>query len=196
MSSDKNRSVDPRVRLAIAPWPDDAPRGAVTTFCAEHSISRKTFYVLRRRACLEGSAAVLEPRSRRPRTSSARLPEAVRSQVLEVRAALERSGLDHGPISVHDKMASMGLKAPSPAWLARLFRREGGARAEPSKRPRAAWRRFDLPRPQRLLAARRHRVRPGRRAQGGDLAGSRTTTPAWRWPPWSPRARPVRRPST
>ena len=102
----------------------------------------------------------------------------------------------HGPISVHDKMASMGLKAPSPAWLARLFRREGVARAEPSKRPRAAWRRFDLPRPQRLLAARRHRVRPGRRAQGGDLAGSRTTTPAWRWPPWSPRARPVRRPST
>ena len=44
-----------------------------------------------------------------------RLPEAVRSQALDVRAALERSGLDHGPISVHAKMASMGLKAPSPA---------------------------------------------------------------------------------
>jgi hypothetical protein len=53
----------------------------------------------------------------------------------------------HGPISVHDKMASMGLKAPSPAWLARLFRREGVARAEPSKRPRAAWRRFVYPAP-------------------------------------------------
>ena len=154
MSSDKNRSVDPRVRLAIAQWPDDAPRGAVTTFCAEHSISRKTFYVLRRRARLEGPAAVLEPRSRRPRSSPARLPEAVRSQALEVRAALERSGLDHGPISVHDKMASMGLKAPSPAWLARLFRDQGVARSEPSKRPRAAWRRFVYPRPQRLLAAR------------------------------------------
>ena len=147
MSSDKNRSVDPRVRLAIARWPDDAPRGAVTTFCAEHSISRKTFYVLRRRARLEGPAAVLEPRSRRPRTSPARLPEAVRSQALEVRAALERSGLDHGPISVHDKMASMGLKAPSPAWLARLFRDQGVARSEPSKRPRAAWRRFVYPAP-------------------------------------------------
>ena len=80
VSSDKNRCVDPRVRLAIAQWPDDAPRGAVTTFCAEHSISRKTFYVLRRRPRLEGPAAVLEPRSRRPRTSPARLPEAVRSQ--------------------------------------------------------------------------------------------------------------------
>ena len=82
----------------------------------------------------------------------------------------------------------MGLEAPSPASLARIFRQEGVARAEPSKRPRAARRRFDLPRPQRLLAARRHRVRPGRRAQGGDLAGSRTTTGAWRWPGWSPRA--------
>lgn len=147
MSSDKYRSVDPRVRLAIARWPDDAPRGAVTTFCAEQGISRKTFYVLRRRALEEGPAAVLEPRSRRPRTSPSRLPEAVRSQALDVRAALERSGLDHGPISVHDKMASMGLKAPSPAWLARLFRREGVARAEPSKRPRAAWRRFVYPAP-------------------------------------------------
>jgi len=27
--------VDPRVRLAIAQWPPDAPRGAVTTLCAE-----------------------------------------------------------------------------------------------------------------------------------------------------------------
>ena len=37
---------------------------------------------------------MLEPRSCRSRTSPARLPEAVRSQALEVRAALGRSGLD------------------------------------------------------------------------------------------------------
>nr|WP_315201769.1 hypothetical protein [Actinomyces oris] len=37
---------------------------------------------------------MLEPRSRRPRISPARLPEAVRSQALEVRATMERSGLD------------------------------------------------------------------------------------------------------
>ena len=147
MSPDKNRSVDPRARLAIARWPDDAPRGAVTTFCAEQGISRKTFYVLRRRALEEGPAAVLEPRSRRPRTGPSRLPDRVRARALDVRAALERSGLDHGPISVHDKMAAMGLEAPSPAWLARIFRQEGVARAEPSKRPRAAWRRFVYPAP-------------------------------------------------
>ena len=38
---------------------------------------------------------MLDPQSRRPRSSPARLPEAVCSQALEVRAALERSGLDH-----------------------------------------------------------------------------------------------------
>ena len=42
--------VDPRVRLAIARWPDDAPRGSVTTFCLEHDLSRKTFSAIRKRA--------------------------------------------------------------------------------------------------------------------------------------------------
>ena len=101
--------IDPRVRLAISQWPDDAPRGAVSTFCAEHGISRKSFYELRKRAVVDGPAAVLEPRTRRPRTSPSRLTEEVKKQAIAVRAALEASGLDHGPISVHDKMRAMGL---------------------------------------------------------------------------------------
>ena len=64
--------IDPRVRLAIAQWPDDAPRGAVSTFCAEHGISRKSFYELRKGATVDRSAAVLEPRSRRPQSSPRR----------------------------------------------------------------------------------------------------------------------------
>lgn len=108
-----NEPVDPRVRLAIAQWPEDAPRGAVTTFCAEHEISRKTFYVIRARALADGQAAALEPRSRRPRTSPARLTDEVKQQAVAVRAALESSGLDHGPISVHDKMRTLGLEPAS-----------------------------------------------------------------------------------
>lgn len=145
--SSTNRRVDPRVRLAIARWPDDAPRGAVTTFCAEQSISRKTFYAIRARARAEGEAAALEPRSTRPRRSPSAISADQRSQALGVRAALEGSGLDCGPISVHDKMRAMGLEAPSPTSLARIFRRAGVARAEPTKRPRAAWRRFVYPAP-------------------------------------------------
>lgn len=143
-----NEPVDPRVRLVIAQWPDDAPRGAVTTFCAEHDISRKTFYELRRRAKVDGPAAVLEPRTRRPKSSPSKLTEEVKAHALQVRAALESSGLDHGPISVHDKMHKMGLDpVPSIAALARIFRHAGVARLEPKKKPRSAWRRFVYPAP-------------------------------------------------
>ena len=100
--------IDPRVRLAISRWPDDAPRGAVSTFCAEHGISRKSFYELGKRAKADGPAAVLEPRTRRPRSSRSKLTEEVKEQAIQVRAALEASGLDHGPISVHEKDARDG----------------------------------------------------------------------------------------
>ena len=143
----KNEPVDPRVRLAISRWPDDAPRGAVSTFCAEHGISRKTFYAVRARAREDGPAAVLEPRSRRPKTSPTQITDEAKQQAVDVRAALERSGLDHGPISVHDKMKQMGITPPSVASLARIFRETGVARAEPKKKPRAAYRRFVYPAP-------------------------------------------------
>jgi transposase InsO family protein len=67
---------------------------------------------------------------------------------VQVRAALAASGLDHGPISGHEKMRAMGLaQAPSTASLARIFREAGVARVEPKKKPRAAWRRFVYPAP-------------------------------------------------
>ena len=142
-----NEPVDARLRLDIAQWPDDAPRGAVTTFCQAHGISRKTFYKIRAVARNEGQAAALEPRSRRPKTSPTALSESVKDQAVKVRAAMESSGLDHGPISVHDKMKSLGMDAPSTAALARIFRERDVARNEPQKKPRAAWRRFVYPAP-------------------------------------------------
>lgn len=54
---------------------------------------------------------------------------------MAVRATLEASGLNHGPISVHDKMAAMGLEpVPSTGSLARIFREAGVARPEPKKK--------------------------------------------------------------
>lgn len=143
-----NEPIDPRVRLAITQWPPDAPRGAVTTFCLEHGISRKAFYEVRRRTVEDGPAAALEPRSRRPRSSPSQLTDEVKQQAIGVRAALEQSGLDFGPISVHDKMRDLGMDpVPSIASLARIFREAGVAKVEPKKRPRSAWRRFVYPAP-------------------------------------------------
>ena len=120
----------------------------MTSFCLEHQISRKTFYAILARAKAEGQAAALEPRSRRPRTSPNRIAEEIKQQALGVRAALESSGLDYGPVSVHDKMLALGMTpVPSVATLARIFREKGVARLEPKKRPRSAWRRFVYPAP-------------------------------------------------
>lgn len=144
----KNDPVDARVRLAIAQWPPDAPRGSVTTFCAVHGISRKTFYAILARAKSEGQAAALEPRSRRPHTSPTRITEDVQQQALGLRASVESSGLDHGPVSVHDRMLASGMTpVPSVASLARILRENGVARLEPKKKPRAAYRRFVYPAP-------------------------------------------------
>ena len=131
------KPVNPRVRLAITQCPPDAPRGAFSTFCAEHGISRNTFYEIRKRAAADGPAAALEPRSRRPKQSPSKLTDAVARQVIGVRAALEQSGLDHGPISVHDKMRALGMTpVPSTASLARIFRDQGVVLAASGRRVR------------------------------------------------------------
>ena len=44
-------------------------------------------------------------------------------------------------------MGALGMDAPSIASLARIFRETGVARAEPRKKPRAAYRRFVYPAP-------------------------------------------------
>jgi len=78
----------------------------------------------------------------------ARTGDAVKAQAIGVRAALEQSGLDHGPISVHDKMKMLGMTpVPSTAALSRIFREAGVARVEPRKKPRASFRRFVYPAP-------------------------------------------------
>lgn len=120
----------------------------MSTFCVEHQISRKTFYAIRARTRTDGATAALEPRSRRPRNSPTRLSDETKQQALGVRAALESCGLDHGPISVFDKMHAIGLESvPSVASRARIFRQAGVSKAEPRKKPRSAWRRFVYPAP-------------------------------------------------
>ena len=153
--------VNPSIPVSVSRspgrgWPDDAPRGAVSTFCAEHGISRKSFYELRKRAELEGPAAVLGPRSRGPKSSPSRLTDEVKSQAIDVRSAQEASGLVHGPIGMHEKLHTMGLaQVPSTASLARIIREAGVARVERAgsgTRPSSAHRRSQV---RDLLADRR-----------------------------------------
>jgi len=104
--------------------------------------------VLRNRAKDDGQTAVLEPRTRRPASSPSEFSDEVKEQAIGMRKALESSRLDHGPISVHEKMHDglgpgpvHGVAGPhlppsrrKPAWSRR-------------KKPRSAWRRFAYPAP-------------------------------------------------
>lgn len=90
-------------------------------------------------------------------------------QALAVRSALKSSGLDHGPISVHGKMCSMGLEAPSPAPLARIFHHKGVYPQRALQAPRLGLAPVRLPGPERLRAAGHDRVRFSQRTQGCRL---------------------------
>ncbi|MFD4328562.1 integrase core domain-containing protein [Nocardioides sp. NPDC058538] len=135
------------VRWAIANWPDDAERGAVTRFCERHGISRSVFYKIQRQAREQGPVGATEPGSRRPHHSPTRTDPAVIEHALAVRAWLVEQGLDAGPRSVVARMQRQGLNPPSRATLARAFAAAGVSKPEPRKRPRAANRRFVYPAP-------------------------------------------------
>jgi transposase InsO family protein len=135
------------VRWAIANWPEDTERGAVTRFCERSGISRSVFYKIRAQARELGPVGATEPGSRRPHHSPGRTDPAVVQHALAVRTWLVDQGLDAGPLSVADRMRRQGLTAPSRATLARAFAAAGVSKPEPRKRPRAANRRFVYPAP-------------------------------------------------
>lgn len=149
------------VRWAIANWPEDTERGAVTGFCQRHVISRSVFYKIRAQARELGPVGATEPGSRRPHHSPGRTDPAVLEHALAVRTWLVEQGLDAGPLSVAGRMRRQGLVPPSRATLARAFAAAGVSKPEPRKRPRAANRRFVYPAPNLLLADRRVRLVPG-----------------------------------
>ena len=140
-------AVPPNVRLLIARWPDDAPRGAVTGFCRTHGISRSVFYKLRAAADDRGSWNMLEPIRSTPHSSPSATDPVLVAHALRVRDELKANGWDHGPLSVQAKLRTEGVTPPSRTTLARIFPRAGVVRPEPRKKPRSAYQRFVYPAP-------------------------------------------------
>ncbi len=132
------------VRVLIASWPQDSPRGAVSRFCEENGISRSRFYEIRARAALSPGdlTQVLASRSRRPRSSPNATALELEDLAVRVRKQLGDDGWDCGPLSVASEMRRLGVTPPSAATLARIFVRRGMVIPSPNKRPRSSWRRF------------------------------------------------------
>ncbi|XAS67121.1 DDE-type integrase/transposase/recombinase [Micrococcaceae bacterium Sec5.7] len=138
---------DIKIRHAVATWPADAPRGAVSAFCKKHQVSRAWFYQVRAAAVAVGPVKALEKKPPIPLGRPSATAPAMVDLVVDTRAGLMQAGFDHGPLSVVAKLTRQGFAPPSRATVARIFSRAGAAVPEPRKKPRSAYRRFVYPQP-------------------------------------------------
>ena len=121
----------------------------VRQVCVEAGISRQTFYKYVARCRAEGLDG-FAPRSRRPLTSPRAVGVEVEDAVIGWRKQLEEDGVDHGATTIqwhlgHDD----GFKGrvPSAATVHRILVRRGFVMAQPEKRPKSSWHRFEAPAP-------------------------------------------------
>ena len=119
------------------------PKAAVAR---DYGVSRRWVHELVRRYEAEGEAG-LEPRSRRPRGSPSRTPEAIEEEIVVLRKALADQGLDAGAHTIAYHLKELHGSSPSPATIWRILSRRGFVVPQPQKRPKSSFIRFeaDLP---------------------------------------------------
>jgi transposase InsO family protein len=121
----------------------------VTQVCRSAGISRKTFYKWAARCRADGLDG-LEERSRRPRVSPNQTPANVEDVIVRLRKELADAGLDHGATTIQWHLGqdrSTKRRVPSVAAIHRILVRRGLVTAQPHKRPKMSWRRFEAPAP-------------------------------------------------
>jgi len=141
--------MDVRIKIAAVDGSANVAR-----FCREQGISRQTFYKWRDRYRVEGFDGLSE-RSRRPGSSPAQTSFAVEQRIVDLRKELGDFGGDNGPgtIQWHLGRDPAIERVPSEATIYRILQRHGSVVAEPRKRPRRSWRRFEASAPNELWQA-------------------------------------------
>jgi transposase InsO family protein len=94
----------------------------------------------------EGAVA-FEPRSRRPRSSPNQIPKAVVTAIVAVRDALVAAGRDAGAATIVWVLAQDHSVTVSRATVHRVLHRHGRVVAQPAKRPRSSYIRFQAEQP-------------------------------------------------
>ncbi len=111
-----------------------------------HHVSASWLFKLLRRYRLEGPAG-LEPRSRRPIRSPARIADLHENEIVALRKELADEGLDAGAEAIRYHLAQRGGPVPSTSTIWRVLKARGFVTAQPHKRPKSSFMRFeaDLP---------------------------------------------------
>jgi transposase InsO family protein len=94
-----------------------------------------------------GGLDALEPRSRKPHTSSSATPTAVRERIISLREGLVTGGLDAGPVTIAWHLEHEGLTPPAISTIRRIITTAGLVTPEPAKRPRSSYIRFQADQP-------------------------------------------------
>lgn len=141
--------MDVRLMIAVA-----SPGTNVAAFCRELGISRQTFYVWRRRFTADGLDG-LEPLSRAPHRSPHRVGDETEDRIVALRKELDELGVDAGAATIqwHLGRRHLGDRTPSVATIWRVLVRRGFVVAEPRKRPKSSFIRFEATAPNELWQA-------------------------------------------
>jgi transposase InsO family protein len=121
----------------------------VAAVCRSGGISRETFYRWVRRYKAEGLDGFAE-RSRRPRSSPNQISPEVEDEVVRLRKSLSDDGLDHGATTIQWHLGQDPFwrgRVPSVAGVHRVLTRRGLVVAQPGKRPKSSWCRFEASAP-------------------------------------------------
>jgi len=112
----------------------------------DYGVSRRWVQTLVARYQVEGESA-FEPRSRRPHHNPRRIADEVEDAILALRKQLIEAGHDAGAETIAWHLREQSGAAPSVATIWRVLSRRGFVTAQPHKRPRSSWHRFeaDLP---------------------------------------------------
>ena len=142
------RMVPMQTRLAISTF-DLIDRGEVTVgeACVDLEISRDTFYRYRARFAVDGAPGLLT-RSSRPRSSPGQTPATMEELIVQTRLDLIAQGWDAGARSIHARLQRRGVSG-LPTWrtVHRVLVRAGMVEAQPAKRPRSSFKRFEYDHP-------------------------------------------------
>jgi transposase InsO family protein len=118
----------------------------VSEVARSYGVARSWIYALLARHRAEGEAA-FEPRSRRPRTSPAAIPDSAAELIVLLRKELAGRGLDAGPDTIAWHLAHHHQVKVSPATISRYLARAGLVTPEPRKRPKSSYLRFEAEQP-------------------------------------------------
>lgn len=111
----------------------------------QFGVSKSWVHKIHHRWLLEGDAAFL-PRSTRPHRVPHQTPAKVEARVLELRRTLTESGLDAGADTIHALLGREGVSlGRTTIW--RILKKNNQITAQPQKKPRSAWTRFEADQP-------------------------------------------------